>query len=179
MRVAGALWALDAELAHQRQFPAVDWHASYSLYVGAVQASFAQATDARWPALRAQMLALLQRDAELREVAAIVGPEALEDVDRITLAGAAAVRELVLGQSAFDVEDAFSAPAKTFALADATLALVDRARAALARGVSYAELDLLPAQNAIAALRSAPAAEHAQRAADIARALDAIAAAAS
>ena len=125
------------------------------------------------------MLALLQRDAELREVAAIVGPEALEDADRVTLAGAAAVRELVLGQSAFDPEDAFCAPAKTFALAHATLALVDRARTALAHGVSYAELDLMPAQSAIAALRSAPAAEHPQRAADIARALDAIAAAAS
>ena len=55
------------------------------------------------------MLALLQRDAELREVAAIVGPEALEDADRLTLAGAAAVRELVLGQSAFDAEDAVCA----------------------------------------------------------------------
>ena len=178
MRVAGALWALDADLAHQRQFPAVDWHASYSLYADTMQAWFAQAADARWPALRAQMLALLQRDAELREVAAIVGPEALEDADRVTLAGAAAVRELVLGQSAFDPEDAFCAPAKTFALAHATLALVDRARTALAHGVSYAELDLMPAQSAIAALRSAPAAEHPQRAADIARALDAIAAAA-
>ena len=32
LRVAGALWALDAALAHQRQFPAVDWETSYSLY---------------------------------------------------------------------------------------------------------------------------------------------------
>ena len=76
------------------------------------------------------MLALLQRDAELREVAAIVGPEALEDADRVTLAGAAAVRELVLGQSAFDAEDAFCAPAKTFALAQADA----RARRARPRG---------------------------------------------
>ena len=28
----GALWALDPSLAHQRQFPAVDWETSYSLY---------------------------------------------------------------------------------------------------------------------------------------------------
>ncbi|MGZ5249997.1 MAG: V-type ATP synthase subunit A [Caldimonas sp.] len=176
MRVAGALWALDAELAHQRQFPAVDWHASYSLYVGAVEGWFAEATDARWPALRARMLTLLQRDAELREVAAIVGPEAMEDADRVTLAGAAAVRELVLGQSAFDAEDAFSLPAKTFALAEASLALVDRASTALARGASYSELDLMPAQSAIAALRSAPALEQPRCAADVARALDGIAA---
>jgi len=176
MRVAGALWALDAELAHQRQFPAVDWHASYSLYVGVVEGWFAREVDARWPALRAEMLALLQRDAELRDVAAIVGPEALEDADRVTLAGAAAVRELVLGQSAFDVEDAFCLPAKTFALAQATLELVARARAALAGGAAFAELDLNPAQSAIAALRTAPAAEHPRCGADIARALDAIAA---
>jgi V/A-type H+-transporting ATPase subunit A len=175
MRVAGALWALDAELAHQRQFPAVDWHASYSLYVAAVQDWFVQAADARWPALREQTLALLQREAELREVAEIVGPEALEDGDRITLAGAAAVRELVLGQSAFDAEDAFCPLAKTFALAQATLELVARARTALLRGASYAELDLMPAKRAIAALRTAPLEEQAPRAADIARALDAVA----
>jgi vacuolar-type H+-ATPase catalytic subunit A/Vma1 len=83
----------------------------------------------------------------------------------------------VLGQSAFDAEDAFCAPAKTFALAQATLELVERARVALARGTAYAELDLMPAQSAISALRSAPAAEHPRCAADIARALDAIAAA--
>jgi len=174
MRVAGALWALDAELAQQRQFPAVDWHASYSLYAAAVVGWFGQTVDARWPELRAQMLALLQRDAELREVAAIVGPEALEDADRVTLAGASAVRELVLGQSAFDAEDAFCAPAKTFALGQAALELVARARAALARGVAYAELDLMPAQRAIATLRSAPLTEHPRCAAEIARALDVI-----
>jgi V/A-type H+-transporting ATPase subunit A len=173
MRVVGALWALDADLAHQRQFPAVDWHASYSLYAAAAQGWFAREVDRRWPALRAEALALLQRDAELREVAAIVGAEALEDADRLTLAGAAALRELVLGQSAFDPQDAFCPPAKTFALVEATLALVDRARGALARGVAYAEIDLLPAQRAIAALRAA-AAHDAQAAAGVARALDAI-----
>ncbi len=174
MRVAGALWALDAELAHQRQFPAVDWHASYSLYVAAVQGWFARAVDERWPALRADMLALLQRDAELSEIAAIVGPEALEDADRLTLAGAATVRELVLGQSAFDPDDAFSAPAKTFVLAKAALDLVQRARLALAGGTAFAELDLAPAQRALAALRTAPAAQFEPCAAQVAQALDAI-----
>jgi len=178
MRVSGALWALDAELAHQRQFPAVDWHASYSLYMTAVQGWFAQNVDPRWPELRAQTLSLLQRDAELREVAAIVGPDALEDADRVTLAGAAAVRELVLAQSAYDAEDAFCAPAKTFALAQATLDLIARARAAIAHGAAYAEIDLMPAQRAIAALRGAPVAERPRCIADIACALDTIAEAA-
>ncbi len=178
MRAAGALWALDAALAHQRQFPAVDWHASYSHYAAPMAGWFGRTTDARWPALRAGVLALLQRDAELREIAAIVGAEALEDADRVTLAGAAVVRELVLGQSAYDAEDAFCAPAKTFAIAQATLDLVDRARRALSRGVAYDEIDLMPAQRAIAALRSVPVGAHARCAADIALALDRIAVAA-
>jgi len=92
----------------------------------------------------------------------------------VTLAGAALVRELLLGQSAFDADDAFCAPPKTFALAQATLELVDRARAALARGATFAELDLVPAERAIAALRTAPATESAQRGAEVAQALDAI-----
>ena len=42
-----------------------------------------------------RILDLLQRDAELREVASVVGPEALEDRDRLLLAAASAAREYV------------------------------------------------------------------------------------
>ncbi|MDP1649273.1 MAG: hypothetical protein Q8M01_13890 [Rubrivivax sp.] len=81
------------------------------------------------------------------------------------------MRELVLGHSAFDVNDAFSPPAKTFALAQAMLAIVGRARAAMDRGVAYAELDLMPVQRALAALRSAPAAMFDDRRRQFARSL--------
>jgi hypothetical protein len=53
--------------------------------------------------------------------------------------------------------------------------LVERARTALARGATFSEIDLMPAQRAIAALRSAPVAEHPRCATEIARALDTIA----
>lgn len=157
MRVAGALWALDADLAHQRQFPAVDWATSWSLYLPVTDSWFAHHVEPGWPALRAALLALLQRDAELRDIAAVVGAEAMEDADRLTLAGAAAARELVLGQSAYDAADAFCPPAKTFALARATLALVERARSALVGGAAFDEIDLGTARRAIAALRDRPA----------------------
>lgn len=73
LRVAGALWALDPALAHQRQFPAVDWEQSYSLYAAAMARHFDESVDGRWSATRARVLDLLQRDAELREVAGVVG----------------------------------------------------------------------------------------------------------
>jgi V/A-type H+/Na+-transporting ATPase subunit A len=156
LRVAGALWALDPGLAHQRQFPAVDWETSYSLYAGAMTRHFDEAVDARWTATRARLLDLLQRDAELREVASVVGPEALEDKDRLLLASAAAIREFVLGQSAFDPNDAFSPPAKTFALADAALAAFDAGTKALSQGGVFADLPLDRMRRALADLRDAP-----------------------
>ena len=157
--VAGALWALDPALAHQRQFPAVNWETSYSLYADAMAGQFDSSVDNRWSSLRARVLHLLQRDAELREVASVVGPEALEDKDRLLLAAAAALREFVLGQSAFDPNDAFSPPSKTFTLADATVRVFDNISDAVARGVAFTDLPLDLVRRTLASLRDAPASE--------------------
>jgi V/A-type H+-transporting ATPase subunit A len=157
LRVAGALWALDPALAHQRQFPAVDWETSYSLHADAISRHFDETVDDRWSSTRARVLDLLQRDAELREVASVVGPEALEDKDRLLLAAAAAMREFVLGQSAFDPNDAFSPPAKTFALANAALRTFDIGTEALARGLAFTDLTMDDVRRSLALLRDAPA----------------------
>ncbi len=156
LAVAGALWALDPALAHQRQFPAVDASASYSLYSAEMEAWFGAEIDARWPKTRAALLALLERDGELREVAAVVGQEALEDRDRLLLASASLAREIVLGQSAFDPNDAYSPPQKTLALALAVLDVHERGKAALAAGKSFDDLELGPTRRALVALRDAP-----------------------
>jgi V/A-type H+-transporting ATPase subunit A len=164
LRVAGVLWALDPELAHQRQFPAVDANVSYSLHAEPMERWFEAQIDPAWGETRRAILALLQRDGELREVAGVVGPEALEDADRLLLAAAALVREAVLGQSAFDANDAYSPPAKTHLLARAALDVHAKGREALARGKSFADLELGPARRALAALRDAPPAEMRARA---------------
>ena len=155
LHVTGALWALDPALAHQRQFPAVDWETSYSLYAEGMARYFDTAVDRRWSSTRARVLDLLQRDADLREVASVVGPEALEDKDRLLLAAAGAFREFVLGQSAVDPNDAFSPPAKTFALADAAVATFDAGAEAVARGVAFADLLFDSVRRALATLRDA------------------------
>jgi V/A-type H+-transporting ATPase subunit A len=156
LNVAGALWALDPALAHQRQFPAVDWESSYSLYADAMSRALDRTVDANWSRTRSRVIEVLQRDAELREIASVVGPDALEDQDRLLLAAAAALRELVLGQSAFDANDAASPPAKTLALAAAAIAALDEGREALARGTSFADLGFETVRQTLAALRSAP-----------------------
>ncbi|HSE28755.1 MAG TPA: V-type ATP synthase subunit A [Gemmatimonadales bacterium] len=157
-RVVAALWALDAGLAHQRQFPAVDWETSWSLQADAVAPWFTEHVGADWPALRREVLALLQRDRELRDVAGLVGPDALEDVDRLVLEAARLARECLLGQSAYDPADASSTLAKTRALAALLVRLLEGGRAALSAGAELGALDLTRARRALVSLRDgAPA----------------------
>jgi V/A-type H+-transporting ATPase subunit A len=165
LRVVGALWALDPALAHQRQFPAVDWDVSYSLQADAVAPWFAAEVGGDWDACRRRTLELLQRERDLREIAGLVGPEALQDRDRLLLEAARLVRESVLGQSAYDPNDAASPVGKTYRLAVLADAMYRNALAALDGGVAFESLDLTSAGRALAALRRAPPDDVAARAA--------------
>jgi V/A-type H+-transporting ATPase subunit A len=176
LRVVGALWALDPALAHQRQFPAVDWETSYSLYAPATAAWFSAQAGPDWSELRRRTLELMQRERELREIAGLVGPEALQDADRLLLEAARVVRDAVLAQSAFDPNDAFSAVTKTYRLAALALALYAAAAQALERGRGIDQLDLAPARSALAAARRAPADQLDARIADVEAAIAGVAA---
>lgn len=145
LRVTGALWALDASLAHQRHFPAVDWGTSYSLYADAVAEWFRREGGADWSEARTELSTLLQRDQELREIAGLVGMSALADLDRLTIEVAQIARDVVLRQSAFDPNDLVSSPKKTHALATRCARLFRRSADALAHGV---DLSLLPIEDA-------------------------------
>ncbi|HVV88459.1 MAG TPA: V-type ATP synthase subunit A, partial [Kofleriaceae bacterium] len=131
LRVAQGLWALDPSLAQKRQFPAVDWATSYSLAGAATAGWFSTEAGVDWAALRTRTLALLQRDAELREIAGLLGHEALQDRDRAIIEVARIAREHLLGQSAFDPVDAASTVVKTGRLATLVVAALDAAHAAI------------------------------------------------
>jgi V/A-type H+-transporting ATPase subunit A len=156
LRVAGAMWALDAALAHQRHYPAVDWETSFSLYVEQSASWFTKEGGADWSSLRSDIVALLQRERELRDIAGLVGPDALEDQDRLLLEIASMVRDVLLRQNAFHPHDAFSSVRKTRGLAAAAVAALRAGREALANGTPVAGLRLDQVRQALAALRDAP-----------------------
>jgi V/A-type H+-transporting ATPase subunit A len=155
LRVVGALWALDARLAHERQFPAVDWDSSYSLYVDGSANWFASEGGADWSKLRTETIRLLQRDRELREIAGLVGVDALEDDDRLVLEGARIAREFLIGQNAFHPHDAFSTVAKTYHLARLLWAFMQAGSEALSSGVGFEKLDLAAVRVAFGAVKTA------------------------
>ena len=135
LRATGALWALSADLAHRRHFPAIDWGVSYSLESARLRGWFERNAGDGFGTLRDEAMALLQRERELVEVAELVGTESLQDTERLVLESARLLREGFLRQSAYHPADASCSPAKAFRMLQAFLAFHGRASGAVAGGV--------------------------------------------
>jgi V/A-type H+-transporting ATPase subunit A len=136
LRATGALWALSADLAHRRHYPAIDWGVSYSLEAARLRGWFEREAGEGFSALREEAMKLLQRERELVEVAELVGTESLQDAERLVLESARLLREGFLRQSAYDPADASCPPAKTAAMLRTFLLFHSRAQAAIGGGVS-------------------------------------------
>jgi V/A-type H+-transporting ATPase subunit A len=106
MRVTGALWALDTDLAHRRHFPAINWLRSYTLYFGLISKWYDKNISPEWKELRRWAAEMLQKDAELQEIVQLVGPDALQDHERLLLETGKLIRDGFLQQSAFHEIDA-------------------------------------------------------------------------
>jgi V/A-type H+-transporting ATPase subunit A len=140
MRLAGAFWALDTELAHARHFPAISWTQSYSLYLAPLARSYHEHVGEDWAALRAEATALLGRERVLLDIVQLVGPDALPDTDRLVLEQARLLRETFLRQHAFDPIDASRPPRVQLALLRAVMAAGAGMRRALDAGATLAEI---------------------------------------
>jgi V/A-type H+-transporting ATPase subunit A len=135
LRATGALWALSADLAHRRHYPAIDWSVSFSLEAGRLSGWFEREVGPGFADLRGQAMALLQRERELVEVAELVGTESLQDAERLVMETARLLREGFLRQSSYDPADASCPPAKARDLLAAHLDHHAQASVTVARGV--------------------------------------------
>lgn len=135
LRFAGAFWALDPELAYRRHFPAVNWKISFSLYYDGLGGWYKKEVSPEMDELRSRLITLLQKDAELKEVVQIIGMEALQESDRLTLETAAIANDAFLKQSAYSKVDAFNSYEKQFWMLKAIFSYYDSAGAALKRGI--------------------------------------------
>jgi V/A-type H+-transporting ATPase subunit A len=136
LRATGALWALSADLAHRRHYPAIDWAIGYSLDAPRLAAWFEREGGRGFGALREEAMKLLQRERELSEVAELVGTESLQDAERLVLETARLLREGFLRQSAYDPADASCPPFKAFEMLRLFLEWHARAGGAVTKGVA-------------------------------------------
>ena len=150
LRIVKVFWALDAALAYKRHFPAINWLTSYSLYLDNVEQYFTDNTaDGDWEALRAELMKLLQEEAELDEIVKMVGMDALSAPDRIKLEAARSIREDYLHQNAFDEVDTYTSIEKQHTMMKLILAYYTGATAALSEGAKVSDLVKLPCRESI------------------------------
>ncbi len=152
-RVSGAFWALDAPLAYRRHFPAISWARSYSLYVRQLEPWYARQVSPDWSEAVRTVRELLQRDAELQEVVQLVGPEGLQDHERMVLETGRSIREDYLQQNAFSPIDARCSLRKQLAMLHAILHFHRVAAEAVRHGVGVEKLIALPPRESLSRMK--------------------------
>ena len=136
LRITGAFWALDASLARARHFPAINWAQSYSLFTKILEPWYRANIAPEYPELRLEILTLLQREAALQEVVQLVGPDALQDAERLNLEVGRIIREDFLQQNGYDKVDASCSMEKAYGMMQMMTALNKAGEAMLKNGGS-------------------------------------------
>jgi len=153
MRVTGALWALDSSLAHRRHYPAINWHRSYTLYSDRLASWYSENVSSDWSALRTRLIEILDKDAELQEVVQLVGPDALQDNDRLVLEVSRMLRDGFLQQNAMSDVDAACPFEKQRGMLKLLLAYYDLAAKALEADVPLERMLSAPVREELSRLR--------------------------
>ncbi|MCK5460965.1 V-type ATP synthase subunit A [Candidatus Gracilibacteria bacterium] len=114
LRVTKTYWGLDAKLAYQRHFPAINWLKSYSLYIPNIEKYQKENVAADYWTVRETAMSLLQEESKLEEIVKLVGPDALSIREKLVLLVSKSIREDYLYQDAFSPSDAYIIPQKQY-----------------------------------------------------------------
>ena len=149
LRIVKVFWGLDANLAYQRHFPAINWLTSYSLYLDDMEPWFNKHVDPAWMETRQHLMSLLQDEANLNEIVKMVGMDALSPQDRLKMETARSIREDFLHQNSFDDIDTYTSLKKQFYMMRLVYAFYEQGTKALAQGASINDVVKLPVREEI------------------------------
>lgn len=156
LRVVRCFWGLDASLAYERHFPAINWLTSYSLYVESVGDYIKAITGRDYVALRNEALGILSREAELKEITRLVGIEAISLKERFLLEVARSIREDFLLQNAFNELDTYTSLEKQLHMLSIILDFYHQGLSALDNGVQLEDILNLPVREEISRMKYLP-----------------------
>ncbi len=140
LRITGCFWALDASLARRRHFPAINWNRSYSLFTDTLEDWYRENVAEDFPELRDRAVNLLQRESELQEVVQLVGPDALQDQERLIVEVGRILRQDFLQQNGFDEVDASCSLGKAHGMLEMMIKFNDTARSAIEKGATVDDI---------------------------------------
>ena len=146
LRIVKVFWGLDAGLARQRHFPAINWLNSYSLYPPSLDQWYRDNIKSDFPEIRTEISALLQVEAELQEIVQLVGSDALPVDQQLTLEVARMIREFFLQQNAFHDVDTYSDLKLQYNMAKAILSFQEESKKAIAGGAALEDVVNIPAR---------------------------------
>jgi V/A-type H+-transporting ATPase subunit A len=146
LRIVKVFWGLDAGLARQRHFPAINWLNSYSLYPPSLDQWYRDNIKSDFPEIRTEISALLQVEAELQEIVQLVGSDALPVDQQLTLEVARMIREFFLQQNAFHDVDTYSDLKLQYNMAKAILSFQEESKKAIAGGAALEDVVNVPAR---------------------------------
>ena len=149
LRIVKVFWGLDANLAYKRDFPAINWLTSYSLYLQDMENWFNGEIAQDWMEKRQEMMKLLTEEAELEEIVKMVGMDALSPIDRLKMEAARSIREDFLHQNSFHEIDTYTSLKKQYMMMSLVLDYFDLSKGALNKGASINNLVKLPVREAI------------------------------
>ncbi len=144
LRIVKVFWRLDADLAYQRHFPAINWLSSYSLYLDTLEKWFNENVNEGWMKTRQNLMTLLQEEASLNEIVKMVGMDALSPADRLKMEAARSIREDFLHQNSFDDIDTYTSINKQYRMMQLVYAFYEEGQKALSRGAKIDDLVKLP-----------------------------------
>ena len=156
LRIVGTFWSLDAQLAYRRHFPAINWNRSYTLYEALLAPWYAKNVAEDFADQRTWLSAILAREAGLQEVVQLVGPDALQDAERMVIEAGRMIREFYLQQSAFSDMDASCSLEKAYGMLRAIRAFYEASLEGLKRGMTIDEVLNLPQNEQIARFKEVP-----------------------
>ena len=140
LRIVKVFWALDAQLAYQRHFPAINWLTSYSLYLDDMEQWFDTHVESDWMQVRQNLMSLLQEEASLNEIVKMVGMDALSPGDRLKMEAARSIREDFLHQNSFDEIDTYTSLRKQYDMMKLVYMFYETGSKALKEGASISDL---------------------------------------
>ncbi len=156
LRVVKVFWSLQADLAYARHFPAIGWLDSYSLYTDNLKEYYDEELGENWVVMMKEAIALLQKEANLQEIARLVGAESLSPEDQLILYTSRLLREDFLHQNAFHEVDTYSSIEKQKLMMEVIMHTHEEMTKAIRAGASPRDLFELPLREDISRMSFVP-----------------------
>jgi V/A-type H+-transporting ATPase subunit A len=104
LKVVGAFYALNTDLARARHFPAVDWKLSFSLYGDGIAKSLKEEFPS-WQSNRLHFLTILKKEEEIERTLRLLGRDSLSEDQKCILDMCSMLKRAYLQQNAYDEID--------------------------------------------------------------------------